>query len=245
MEWFCRFFAATATKSLIPLRPGSDQPRRNWTTCSEAMATHRSSSRDEPQAMHELMAAALDTVIADIRRIKADAREYSSFTERPRWLMIVLRTPKGWTCLRRDRQPAHRGLLARISADGRDAREHAAHVRILKEWMRKLPAHGTIRRQRPPPDRSRRSRPANAHYACSANPHTAGGLLLHELRLPNFRDYAMDVPAPGAVTAEATACGQAPARCHEAEHGCTKFPAVQSRREQFKSLAGCTRGHQP
>ena len=62
----------------------------------------------------------------------------------------------------------------------------------------------------------------------SANPHTNGGLLLRELRLPNFRDYAVNVAAPGAVTAEIHAHnGQVPARCHEAEHGRTEFPAVR------------------
>ena len=199
---------------------------------------------DEPQAMHELMAATLDTVIADIRRIKADARE-NGFTERPRWPMIVLRTPKGWTCPKEIDGRRTEGYWRAHQVPMGEMHENAAHVRILEEWMKSYQPTELF-------DGNGRLRTELADLAprgarrMSANPHTNGGLLLRELRLPNFRDYAVDVTAPGAVTAEVHPHnGQVPARCHEAEHGCTKFPAVQSRREQFKSLAGCTRGHQP
>ena len=78
---------------------------------------------NEPAAMHQLMAETLDAVIADIQRIKADARRNGG-SARPRWPMIVLRTPKGWTCPEGDRRQAHGGLLALApGADGRDARE--------------------------------------------------------------------------------------------------------------------------
>ena len=80
----------------------------------------------------------------------------------------------------------------------------------------------------------------------SANPHTNGGLLLRELRLPNFRDYAVEVTAPGATDGRShPGDGRVPARCHEAEYGVAEFPPVQPRREQLKPLAGRARGHQP
>ena len=79
----------------------------------------------------------------------------------------------------------------------------------------------------------------------SANPHTNGGLLLRDLRLPDFRDYAVEVTAPGAVIGRIHAGhGPIPARRHEAEHGGAEFPALQSGREQLEPLAGCARGHQ-
>ena len=80
----------------------------------------------------------------------------------------------------------------------------------------------------------------------SANPHANGGLLLRDLRLPDFRDYAVEVPAPGAAIAEATRVhGQVPARRDEAEPGRAELPPLQPGREQLQPLAGRARGHQP
>ena len=193
--------------------------------------------------MHELMAATLDTVIGEIQRIKSDARQ-NGFTERPRWPMIVLRTPKGWTCPKEIDGRRTEGYWRSHQVPMGEMHENPAHVRILEEWMKSYQPAELF-------DGNGRLRPELAELAprgarrMSANPHTNGGLLLRELRLPNFRDYAVEVTAPGAVTAESTrVMGTVPARCHEAEHGLPEFPAVQSGREQLKSLAGCTRGHQ-
>ena len=196
----------------------------------------------EPAAMHELMAATLDKVIGKIERIKADARR-NGFTERPRWPMIVLRTPKGWTCPKEidgkrteDYWRSHQVPMGQMH-------ENDAHVRLLESWMKSYQPEELF-------DSSGRLRSDLADIAprgnrrMSANPHTNGGLLLRELRLPNFRDYAVEVTAPGAVFAEINARhGSVLARCDEAEHGEPKFPAVQSRREQLEPLAGCARGH--
>ena len=80
----------------------------------------------------------------------------------------------------------------------------------------------------------------------SANPHANGGLLLSDLRLPDFRDYAVKVPTPGAADRRShPRHGQVPARCDEAEHGREELPPVQPRREQLQPLAGRARGDQP
>jgi len=157
---------------------------------------------NEPAKMHELMAATLDKVIGEIHHIKTRA-SLEGVTERPRWPMIVLRTPKGWTCPKEvdgkrveDYWRAHQVPIDEMQTN-------PAHVRILEEWMKSYrPTElfddgGGLRPELAelPPQGTRRM---------SANPHANGGLLLRELRLPDFRDYAIDVTGPGAVTAEAT-----------------------------------------
>src|ERR1700751_2629921 len=157
---------------------------------------------NEPQAMHELMAATLDTVIGDIRRIKANARE-NGFTERPLWPMIVLRTPKGWTCPKEIDGRRTEGYWRADQAAKGGMPENPAHVRILENWLKSyqptelFDGNGRLRTELAElaPQGARRM---------SANPHTNGGLVLRELRLPNFRDYAIKVSAPGAVDAEST-----------------------------------------
>jgi xylulose-5-phosphate/fructose-6-phosphate phosphoketolase len=156
----------------------------------------------EPDVMHERMAATLDTIIGEIQRIKAEANRAGS-AERPLWPMIVLRTPKGWTCPKEidgrrteDYWRAHQVPMGEMH-------ENPAHVKILEQWMKSYRPEELF-------DRDGRFRPELAELAprgtrrMSANPHTNGGVLLHDLRLPDFRDYALKVPAPGAVTAEAT-----------------------------------------
>jgi xylulose-5-phosphate/fructose-6-phosphate phosphoketolase len=156
----------------------------------------------EPEKMHELMAATLDNIIGEIQRIKADARR-NGFTERPRWPMIVLRTLKGWTCPKEIDGKQIEGYWRSHQVPIGEMHDNPEHVRILEEWMKSYrPAelfddNGRLRSElaQLAPRGSRRM---------SANPHTNGGLVLRDLRLPNFRDYAIDVPAPGAVTAEST-----------------------------------------
>src|SRR5262245_34754082 len=156
----------------------------------------------EPAAMHELMAATLDTVLGDIQRIKAEARQ-KGFTGRPRWPMIVFRTPKGWTCPKEidgrrteDYWRAHQVPMGEMH-------DNPAHVQILEEWMKSYRPEelfDTTGKLKPeladlPPKGPRRM---------SANPHTNGGIVLKDLRMPDFRDYAVSVASPGAATAEAT-----------------------------------------
>jgi xylulose-5-phosphate/fructose-6-phosphate phosphoketolase len=156
----------------------------------------------EPDAMHELMASTLDRVLDEIRGIKENARR-NGFSERQRWPMIVLRTPKGWTCPKEidgrrteDYWRAHQVPMGEMH-------ENPEHVRILEEWMKTyrptelFDMNGRLR-----PDLA--DLPPKGDRRMSANPHANGGLLLHDLRLPDFRDYEVKVPSPGAVTAEAT-----------------------------------------
>ncbi len=157
---------------------------------------------DDPKTMHELMASTLETVINDIRRIQNHARS-DGFTKRPAWPMIVMRTPKGWTCPKEIDGKRVEGFWRAHQVPMGEMHENPAHVRLLETWMktyRPEELFDETGRLRPelaalPPSGTRRM---------SANPHANGGALLRELRLPDFRDYAVAVPSPGAATAEAT-----------------------------------------
>jgi xylulose-5-phosphate/fructose-6-phosphate phosphoketolase len=155
---------------------------------------------DDPQKMHELMATTLDTVITDIGRIKA--RAHDGAVERPRWPMIVMRTPKGWTCPKEIDGRMTEGYWRAHQVPMGDMQK-PEHVQILEQWMKSYRPAELF-------DEGGRLRPELAelapkgHRRMSANPKTNGGLVLRDLRLPDFRDYAVKVPAPGAVSAEAT-----------------------------------------
>jgi len=156
----------------------------------------------DPTAMHGLMASALDRVVDDIRAIQQGART-SGTARRPRWPMIVLITPKGWTGPTMvDGQPVE-GTFRSHQVPLSDPATHPGHLRMLESWMRSyrpdelFDERGTFRRELAAlaPKGARRM---------GANPHANGGLLLRELRLPDFRDYAVAVRTPGAVAAEDT-----------------------------------------
>jgi len=157
---------------------------------------------DDPKLVHQQLAATMDAVVAEIRAIQRRAREDSDLT-RPAWPCIVLRTPKGWTGPKVvDGLPVEgtwRAHQVPIAA----ARENPEHLAQLEAWMRSYHAEELF-------DASGTLVPELAALAprgdrrMSANPHANGGVLLRELRLPDFRDYAVDVPAPGATTSEAT-----------------------------------------
>jgi xylulose-5-phosphate/fructose-6-phosphate phosphoketolase len=156
---------------------------------------------DDPPRMHEAMAATLDAVFAEIARIQAQAR--SGVRERPRWPMIVLRTPKGWTCPKEIDGRRTEDYWRSHQVPMGEMHENPEHVRILEDWMKSYRPAELF-------DDDGRLRPELAELApkgerrMSANPHANGGLLLRDLRLPDFRDYAVDVGSPGAVTAEST-----------------------------------------
>ena len=156
---------------------------------------------DDPEKMHHLMAATLDRVVGEIQSIQHDARK-KGFKERPRWPMIVLRSPKGWTGPKVvDGKPtegtwrSHQVPMGDMS--------HPGHVKILEKWMKSY-------RPRELFDKAGKLRSELADLApkgerrMSANPHANGGLFLRDLRLPDFRDYAVKVSKPGAVDGEAT-----------------------------------------
>jgi xylulose-5-phosphate/fructose-6-phosphate phosphoketolase len=156
----------------------------------------------EPDVMHQLMAGTLDTVIAEIRSIQHKAR-LQGVTERPVWPMIILRTPKGWTGPRvvdgkpvEDTWRAHQVPLAELAAK-------PEHLRLLEEWMKSYRAEELF-------DRGGKLIPSLAELApkgerrMGANPRANGGLLLEDLVMPDFREYAVQVVKPGTANAEAT-----------------------------------------
>jgi xylulose-5-phosphate/fructose-6-phosphate phosphoketolase len=155
----------------------------------------------EPAMVHQAMAAALDRSVARIRSVQAEARS-GGFRGRPAWPMIVLRTPKGWTCPRdidgkrfEGSWRSHQVPLGDMSTE--------EHVRVLEGWMRSYRPAELF-------DASGRLAAELADLApvgdrrMGANPHANGGLLLRDLHLPDFREYAVAVPAPGSGSAEAT-----------------------------------------
>ena len=157
---------------------------------------------EEPEPMHRAMAAALDEAVDKIRKIQKKARATGD-ASRPRWPMIVLRTPKGWTGPKEvDGRPtegcwrSHQVPLSAMASD-------PSHVKLLEDWMRSYRPEELFDAQgRLLPEIAALAPEGNRRMG--ANPHANGGLLLHDLRLPDFRDYAVHVPAPGTVEAEAT-----------------------------------------
>jgi xylulose-5-phosphate/fructose-6-phosphate phosphoketolase len=155
----------------------------------------------DPDTMHQLLAATLDKVVAEIRWIQADARS-NGFTKRPRWPMIVFRSPKGWTGPKVVDGLQTEGTFRSHQVPMGDM-DKPEHLKILEDWMRSYRPEELF-------DAAGRLRPELEELAprgarrMGANPHANGGLLLHELTLPDFCDYAVNVPSPGAVKAEAT-----------------------------------------
>ncbi len=156
---------------------------------------------DDPLEMHRLMAATLDTVVAEIQQIQTEARA-NGFKTRPLWPMIILRSPKGWTGPKVvDGKPTE-GTFRSHQVPMGDM-NHPGHVKILEEWLQSYRPQELF-------DQAGKLRSEFAELApkgerrMSANLHANGGRLLQDLRLPDFRDYAVEVPTPGAVNAEAT-----------------------------------------
>ena len=152
---------------------------------------------DDPETMHQVMAKALDEIVAEIARIKANPGE------RPRWPMIVLRTPKGWTGPKTVDGVQVEGTWRSHQVPLAGLASNPEHVAELEAWMRSYRPEELF-------DDNGRPRPEVTAIApegdlrMGANPHANGGLLLHDLKLPDFRDYAVDVPAPASGAAEAT-----------------------------------------
>ncbi len=157
---------------------------------------------DDPETMHQLMAATMDRVAEEILRITTQARQNNDAT-RPRWPMIVLRSPKGWTCPREvDGQQVEDSWRSHQVPMGQ-MHENPDHLALLEEWMRSYRPETLF-------DKSGRLREEvaglapNGERRMGANPHANGGMLLKSLRLPNYRDYAVEVAHPGSVLGEAT-----------------------------------------
>jgi len=182
---------------------------------------------EDPQAMHQLMAKTLDRVLADIRRIQREARAGGASSagatglggaaatgaaerataalaaKRPRWPMIILITPKGWTGPKEVDGKKTEGSWRSHQVPFAELAEKPEHIRLLESWMKSYKPEELF-------DESGRLKAEIAALAptgerrMGANPHANGGLLLCELKMPDFRDYRVEITNPGTVIAEAT-----------------------------------------
>ncbi|MFG0294338.1 MAG: phosphoketolase [Maioricimonas sp. JB045] len=154
---------------------------------------------DDPQLVHQQLADVLDTIVAEIHQIWDDARNNGN-TKRPAWPMIVFRTPKGWTCPEEIDGKKCEGYWRSHQVPMGEMHK-AEHIRILEEWMKSYRPEELFDEQgRLIPELAELA--PKGHRRMSDNPHTNGGLLMRDLRLPDFRDYAVDVPSPGTVIVE-------------------------------------------
>ncbi|MGA2494970.1 MAG: phosphoketolase family protein [Roseiarcus sp.] len=157
---------------------------------------------DEPEAMHRLMAAAVEDAIGQIHAAQNKARENKD-PSRPRWPMIVLRSPKGWTGPKVVDGLKVEGTFRAHQVPVLVDAAHPDHVKLLEDWMKSYHAEelfddaGTLRA-----DLAALAPKGNRRMG--ANPHANGGALLRDLRMPDFPDHAIRVPAPGAVAAQDT-----------------------------------------
>ena len=157
---------------------------------------------DVPEQVHQLLASTLDTVVAEIKQIQDEART-KGFTTRAQWPMIILRTPKGWTCPKivdglqvEGTWRSHQVPLAELATK-------PEHIKLLEQWMQSYQPETLF-------DKNGSLIAELAELApqgikrMGANPHANGGQLLEDLKMPDFRKHAVEVPAPGTSEAEAT-----------------------------------------
>jgi xylulose-5-phosphate/fructose-6-phosphate phosphoketolase len=156
----------------------------------------------EPETMHQQMAATLDIVIQEIHEIQEDARK-NGFQQRPQWPMIILKSPKGWTGPKEvdgkkteDYWRSHQVPFGELASK-------PEHLKLLEEWMQSYKPQELF-------DENGKLHPELAelapqgHQRMGDNPHANGGILLRDLKIPEFQDYAVDVSKPGTNIAEAT-----------------------------------------
>ncbi len=159
-------------------------------------------SGDDPLSMHQLMATTLDEVIGEITTIQRRAREGGQ-TSRPRWPMIVFKSPKGWTGPKTVDGLPSEGTWRSHQVPLSEVRTNPGHLGALESWMRSyrpedlFDEQGGLRAELA-------NLPPKAGKRMSANPHANGGLLLEELALPDFREYGVDVGLPGTGLSEST-----------------------------------------
>lgn len=157
---------------------------------------------DDPEIMHQKMAATLDVTTARIQAIQKEARQ-NGFSQRPQWPMIILRTPKGWTGPKTvDGLPtensfrSHQVPLSELASK-------PAHLKMLEEWMRSYKPEELFNEDgKLLPEFADMAPEGNRRMG--ANPHANGGLLLKDLQMPDFRDFAVEVAKPGTIQEEST-----------------------------------------
>lgn len=156
----------------------------------------------EPKLMHRLMAETLDKVIAEIQEIKKNACT-KGINGRPRWPMIILRTPKGWTGPKEVDGKKTEGFWRSHQVPFAELDTNSEHLKLLEQWMKSYKPEELFNEGgKLIPELAELAPKGNRRMG--ANPHANGGLLLKDLRLPDFRDYAVEVLKPGEVLAEAT-----------------------------------------
>ena len=159
-------------------------------------------SGDDPTKMHQLMAETLDTVIAEITSIQKHARETGD-TTRPAWPMIVFKSPKGWTGPKFVDGLPTEGTWRSHQVPLAEVKTNPDHLAMLETWLKSyhpdqlFDENGTLVPEL-------KGLPPKSYRRMSANPHANGGLLLQDLVLPDFRNYAVEVARPGTTFAEAT-----------------------------------------
>jgi xylulose-5-phosphate/fructose-6-phosphate phosphoketolase len=157
---------------------------------------------DDPETMHQLMAATMETCVQDIRRIQAAARK-SGKPLRARWPMIVLRSPKGWTGPKKVGGKTVEGYWRAHQVPMADVRDNPENLKLLEKWMKGykpqelFDANGRLVEEL-------KALAPQGRRRMSANPHANGGQLRRALRLPDFRDYAVPVKKPGVPEVENT-----------------------------------------
>lgn len=157
---------------------------------------------DDPEIMHQIMAATMDRVIVEIREIQVRARQEKA-EERPTWPMIILRSPKGWTGPKEvDGLPVE-GSFRSHQVPVAELATKPEHLKILENWMRSYKPEELF-------DSSGKliselaELPPKGKRRMGMNPHANGGLFLQDLKLPDFKDYAVKVESPGITVAEST-----------------------------------------
>ncbi|GAB4101717.1 phosphoketolase family protein [Micromonospora taraxaci] len=157
---------------------------------------------DDPAQVHRILAATMDRALDEIAEIQRRARS-QGVVERPRWPMIVLRTPKGWTGPREVDGAQVEGTFHAHQVPLSGVRDNPAHLAELERWLRSYRPEELFDATGAPVDEVR-TLPPRGDRRMSANPVTNGGVVLRDLTLPDFRDYAVEVPEPGQPMAGAT-----------------------------------------
>lgn len=157
---------------------------------------------NDPDKMHQLMAAALDNVFNEIRSIQEHAKQNPDW-ERPRWPMIILRTPKGWTGPKEVDGKRTEGSWRSHQVPLDEVATNPEHLRLLENWMRSYKPDELFEESGEFKSTFARLAPKGPRRMGS-NPHTNGGVLLRELRMPDLREYSVEVSKPGGTEASAT-----------------------------------------
>jgi xylulose-5-phosphate/fructose-6-phosphate phosphoketolase len=156
----------------------------------------------DPETMHELMASTMDTVIDEIKKIQKNARKNGK-ASRPMWPMIILRSPKGWTGPKEVDGRKTEDFWRSHQVPFADMATKPSHVKLLEKWMKSYkPGELFDKKGRLIPELAELAPEGNRRMG--ANPQANGGVLLKDLKMPDFKSYALKVPEPGQVTGEAT-----------------------------------------